>query len=71
MARYGFSPSGNPLTKYVNLHQTKEERREKYNYCRAMGFNTSWSRGMRDWRWKQIQRRVSADAMAGKIQPNI
>jgi hypothetical protein len=39
---------------YVNLHQTKEDRRAKYRTCRANGFNINDARRYRDWHWKQI-----------------
>lgn len=49
-----YSPSGNPLTAFVNLHQTPQERRDKYIFCRLANINPSWSRAMRDWRWSSI-----------------
>jgi len=49
-----YSPTGNPLTSLVNLHQTPEERRDKYLFVRSAGVNSSWSRSIRDWRWTSI-----------------
>jgi len=49
-----YSPTGNPLTAFVNLHQTPQERRDKYVFCRTAGVDAGWSRAMRDWRWTKI-----------------
>jgi len=49
-----YSESGNPLTKYVNLCQTPEERRDKYAFCRFWGINVMWATVMRDWHWTKI-----------------
>jgi len=54
MARYGKSASGNPLTSYVNMFQTPEERRGKYAYLRSIGVKIAWARTVRDWRWTKI-----------------
>ena len=48
------SPTGNPLTKFVNLCQTPEERRDKYNYCRFFGLDYIHATRMRDWHWPKI-----------------
>jgi hypothetical protein len=58
MRTYGKSESGNPLTKYVNMHQTKEERREKYHYLKGLGFSVAYATQGRDFRWSTIQRNV-------------
>ena len=67
-ARYGKSPSGNPLTKYVNLFQTPEERREKYAYARSMGVPVAHAQAMRDRRWTTIQKNISAFGMMGLLK---
>jgi hypothetical protein len=38
----------------VNLWQTPEERREKYQFCRAAGANSYEAMRMKDWRWEYI-----------------
>jgi hypothetical protein len=49
-----YSQSGNPLTKFVNLCQSKEERRDKYAFCRFYGIGYRQSTVMRDWHWPKI-----------------
>lgn len=58
MRKYKYSADGNPLTQYVNMHQTKEERREKYHYLLSLGFSAALARQGRDFRWSTIQRKV-------------
>lgn len=48
------SETGNPLTAFVNLCQTPEERRDKYGFCRFLGISHPWARRMRDWHWTKI-----------------
>lgn len=55
MARAPFSEAGNPLTAYVNLWQTKEERQGKYWLCRSLGVNSSWATRMRDWHLTKVE----------------
>jgi len=52
------SEGGNPLTMYVNMHQSKQERRDKYAFCRFMGVYSAWARVMRDYHWTQINARL-------------
>lgn len=54
MARYGKSPSGNPLTKYVNMFQSPEERAEKYHFARFLGCGCAHARNVRSWHWTKI-----------------
>lgn len=65
--KYGKSASGNPLTKFVNMFQTAEERNLKYAYARACGFNTDKARHLRSWRWCRIVIIVEASATTGLI----
>lgn len=58
MTKYGKSPSGNPLTRYVNMHQTPEERKEKYHYLKLFGFCVPYCNQGRDFRWSTIQRNI-------------
>lgn len=51
-----FSPSGNHLGKFVNLWQTKEERREKYYLLRSIGLPICKCRQARDWHLTQIEK---------------
>lgn len=39
---------------YVNLHQTKDDRRAKYRTCRANGLDINDDSRFRDWHWKQL-----------------
>ena len=48
------SESGNPLTKYVNLCQSPEERRDKYAFCRIFGVTSYVAMAMSDWHWTKI-----------------
>ena len=54
MARAPLSPTGNPLTKFVNLWQSQEERQEKYWLCRSLGLSVDSARRMRDWHQTKI-----------------
>jgi len=49
-----YSESGNPLTKFVNLCQSPEERRDKYGFCREFGVSYEMANRMRDWHWPKI-----------------
>jgi hypothetical protein len=46
------------MMKYVNLHQTPEERRDKYRYCRCLGLSVGNSRRLRDWHWSALRLRA-------------
>lgn len=48
------SETGIPLTAFVNLCQTPQERRDKYAICREMGVSHPWARRMRDWHWTKL-----------------
>jgi hypothetical protein len=48
------SEGGNPLTKFVNLLQTPEERQDKYAFCRSFGLSVHRARVLRDWHWTKI-----------------
>jgi hypothetical protein len=54
------SETGNPLTKYVNLRQTPEERRDKYAFCRFFNLTRNQATRMRDWHWTKINLFLSA-----------
>lgn len=45
----------NPQTKFVNLWQSPDERKEKYWLCRTLGESYSSARRMRDWRLTKIE----------------
>jgi len=49
-----YSATGNPLTKYVNMLQSPEERRDKYHFCREFGLPVSLARQLRGWHWEKI-----------------
>lgn len=40
----------------VNLNQTAQERKAKYDYARSLGANPSHAQAMRDWRLSKIER---------------
>jgi len=40
----------------VNLHQTPEQRREKYDFVRGLGLSSYHAKKMRDWRWSKLYR---------------
>jgi len=40
----------------VNLHQTKGQRKEKYDFIRGLGEDSYRAKRMRDWRWNKIYR---------------
>jgi len=48
------SPSGNPLSKFVNLCQSAEERRDKYAFVRFFGLSIQHAVRLRDWHWPKI-----------------
>ena len=48
------SATGNPLTKFVNLLQTPEERRDKYAFCRECGASRNLAYRLRDFRWTKL-----------------
>jgi len=55
-----FEPNSSGWKKnLVNLHQTSQERSEKYWLVRSLGANASHSRRMRDWRLSKIERRFN------------
>lgn len=39
---------------FCNLWQSQEERREKYDYCRALGVSSYMAKRLRDWRMEHI-----------------
>ncbi len=45
----------------VNLHQSPEERRQKYWLARSCDKNPSWARSMRDWGLPQLERRLGLE----------
>jgi hypothetical protein len=53
---FPLSPGGNPLTSFVNLNQTPEERREKYHLLKSIGLSSARARQGRDWRLSAIER---------------
>lgn len=67
------SGSGNPLTKFVNLNQSPDERRDKYAFCRFYGLNSYLARVLRDWHWSKINLFIEARLQyekEGKCQSN-
>jgi hypothetical protein len=54
--------------RYLKELQTPEKRREKYQFCRAMGKNYSWARAMRDWHWTRILANLGIPEDAGDFQ---
>jgi hypothetical protein len=54
------SEGGNPLTKYVNLCQDPQERRDKYQFCRIYGLPIHLARRARDWHWPKINMLIDA-----------
>jgi hypothetical protein len=54
------SEGGNPLTKFVNLLQTPEERRDKYAFCRSFGLLVRHAMRLRDWHWTKINLFIEA-----------
>jgi hypothetical protein len=64
------SPGGNPLTSFVNLWQTPEERREKYHLLRSIGLNSAHAKQGRDWRLSTIERMYAVElGLNGVILP--
>lgn len=59
-ARTEYSPTVNPLSKFVNLTQTPEERRDKYAFCREYGLPWQLAIRLRDWHWTKINLFVPA-----------
>jgi hypothetical protein len=55
------SPGGNPLTSFVNLFQSPEERREKYHLLKSIGLSSERARQGRDWRLTAIERIYAAE----------
>lgn len=55
-----YSASGNPLTKFVNLCQTPEERRDKYAFCLFFGLPWQIANRLRDWHWTKINLFIEA-----------
>ena len=50
------SPTGNPLSKFVNLWQSPEERKGKYYLLRSIGLSVVRARQGRDFRISVIER---------------
>ena len=44
------------LKSLINPHQTKEQRRGKYQLALSLGANTALAYRMRDWRMSKIER---------------
>lgn len=42
--------------KFVNSYQTKEERKNKYNYLKSKGADVETARRCRDWTMGHIER---------------
>lgn len=55
-----YSETGNPLTKFVNLCQTPEERRDKYAFCRFYGLSVYFAAILRDWHWTKLNEFIKA-----------
>lgn len=51
-----YSEGGNPLSSFVNMHQTKEERCYKYRVCRALGYSVAEAQRFRDIRYSALKR---------------
>lgn len=49
------SSTGNPLTSFVNMNQTPQERQEKYAYIRSLGLSWQTAQRLRDFRWSKLQ----------------
>jgi hypothetical protein len=45
---------------FVNVKQSPETRRAKYQICRSFGKNSYWSIVMRDWHWQTIYRHLTS-----------
>jgi hypothetical protein len=50
------SEGGNPLTKFVNLCQSPEERRDKYAFVRSFGLSRNVAYRLRDCHWTYINK---------------
>ena len=44
--------------RFPNMHQSREERRDKYHYIRSMGWSSYHAIQMRDYNWSTIQRNI-------------
>lgn len=58
---FPLSPGGNPLTEFVNLWQSPEERREKYYLLRSIGLSHEKARRGRDFRLSTIERQYATE----------
>ena len=45
-----------PGTRWVNMFQSNDERKEKYHLLRSIGVRVAWARVARDWRLSAIER---------------
>lgn len=63
-----FSESGNPLTSYVNLCQSAEERRDKYAFARFFGLPIARAVQLRDWHWTKINMFIEAWQRIGAVK---
>jgi len=57
-AKYPYSKGGNPLTSFVNMGQSKAERKYKYRILRALGRSSIEAQRYRDWRYTSLARIV-------------
>ena len=61
------SPGGNPLTMFVNMNQSPEERRSKYHLLKSIGLDYQHCRQGRDWRLSTIERMYATELGIGGI----
>ena len=57
---YGVSPTGNPLTGYVNMFQTPAERKYKYDLVKDAGYSADLARRLRCWRLSRVRMYLNA-----------
>ena len=55
-----YSDAGNRMIKWCNIYQTKEERHDKYAFCRFYHLPVTRARQLRDCHWPVIQRFIQA-----------
>lgn len=49
------SPSRQNSSSYVNMFQSADERKQKYQYVLELTQDTDFARRLRDWRWSTLQ----------------
>lgn len=54
----------------VNLHQTPQDRRDKYFYLRAHGVSYSWACRARDFTWSHIEIVVRENPKLQLVMPD-